>query len=121
MRTNHAIPLLLCILEFSIFQGNSTILFPWNIPFQISRNLSIIFRYSVNVTIYGLETVDKHFNIEDIHFIFETFNPQFTRMELWFRFFFAIVTASVSLAFMASLRGFAMDTWSIEQKWVSKT
>ena len=75
-------------------------------------------RYSVNVSIYGLETVDKHFNIEDIDFIFETFNPQFTRMELWFRFFFAIVTASVSLAFMASLRGFTMDTWSIEQKWV---
>jgi len=87
----------------------------------IVMHLGVLYfpRYSVNVTIYGLETVDKHFNIEDIHFIFETFNPQFTRMELWFRFFFAIVTAVVSLAFLTSLRGFAMETWSIEQKWVA--
>lgn len=76
-------------------------------------------RYLVNVTIYGLEAVDKHFNIEDILFIFETYNPQFTRMELWFRFFFAVVTAGVALAFLANLRRFALDDWSIEQKWVA--
>ena len=76
-------------------------------------------RYLVNVSMYGLEAVDKHFNIEDIIFMFETYNPQFTRMELWFRFFFAVVSACVAVSFIASLRGFPMDDWSIEQKWVA--
>ena len=66
------------------------------------------FRYIVNVSIYGLEVVDKHFNIEDIMFIFETYNPQFTRMELWFRFFFSVVTAFVAMAFLSNLRRFAL-------------
>ena len=78
-------------------------------------------RYLVNLSFYGLDAVDKHFNIEDINFVFETFNPQFTRMELWFRFFFATVTAVVAVGFLSSLRGFALDDWSIEQKWVCKT
>lgn len=41
--------------------------------------------YMVNVTFGGLETVDKHFNIQDIVFTVTTYNPEFTRMEVWFR------------------------------------
>ncbi len=57
-------------------------------------------RYLINVSFYGLESVDKHFNIEDIMFTFTTYNPQFTKMELWFRFFFAFVTCVVAVAFL---------------------
>ena len=66
----------------------------------------------------GLESVDKHFNIEDIVFTFSTYNPQFTKVEIWFRFFFVLATAGVAAVFVCSLRKFSLDDWSYEQRWV---
>ena len=56
-------------------------------------------RYLVNVSFGGLESVDKHFNIVDIVFTVITYNPEFTRMEVWFRFFFVLSTAVVAFIF----------------------
>ena len=40
-------------------------------------------RYVFNVTLEGLKS--SHFGVEEIAFTVTTFNPEFTRMELWFR------------------------------------
>jgi hypothetical protein len=56
-------------------------------------------RYIVNISFAGLESVDKHFNIADIVFTVITYNPEFTRMEVWFRFFFVLSTVVVAVVF----------------------
>ena len=59
-------------------------------------------------------------NVNLLYVVFQSFeNQPDTRMELWFRFFFAVVTAFVAIAFLSNLRRFALDDWSIEQKWVA--
>ena len=78
-------------------------------------------RYLINVSFAGLESVDRHFNIVDILFTVITYNPDFTRMELWFRLFFVAATAVVGILFLvAGMKNFVnLDEWSIEQKWVA--
>ena len=56
-------------------------------------------RYVVNITLFDLESIDKKFNIADIVFTVVTYNPDFTRMEIWFRFFFVGCTVVVALIF----------------------
>lgn len=62
VRTNHAIPLLLCILEFSIFQGNSTIFFHGTFAFKfhatfqsfsdiVSMSQSMVLKLWTNISI----------------------------------------------------------------------
>ncbi len=65
----------------------------------------------------GLESLDKHFKIVDVVFTITTYNPEFTRMEIWFRFFFLLSTLCVGVAFVASMRSYGLDDWAIEQKW----
>ncbi len=65
----------------------------------------------------GLESLDKHFKISDIVFTMTTYNPEFTRMEVWFRFFFLLSTCAVLAAFVVSMRSYGLDDWAIEQKW----
>lgn len=75
--------------------------------------------YLVNVSFDGLASVDKYFTIEDIFFRITTYNPDFTQMEVWFRFFFVITTVLVSMAFFISMRKFHLEDWAIEQKWTA--
>ena len=78
-------------------------------------------RYLINISFAGLESVDRHFNIVDIVFTVITYNPDFTRMELWFRLFFVAATAVVGILFLVGgMKNFVnLDEWSIEQKWVA--
>ena len=78
-------------------------------------------RYLINISFAGLESVDRHFNIVDIIFTVITYNPDFTRMELWFRLFFVATTAVIGILFLvAGMKNFVnLDEWSIEQKWVA--
>ena len=75
--------------------------------------------YLVNISFTGLDSVDKHFHIKDIIFNTITYNPEFTRMEIWFRFFFVVVSVIISILFLLSMRNFFLHDWSIEQKWVA--
>ena len=78
-------------------------------------------RYLINISFDGLESVDRHFNIVDIVFTVITYNPDFTRMELWFRLFFVATTAVIGMLFLVGgMKNFVnLDEWSIEQKWVA--
>ena len=75
--------------------------------------------YLVNVSFSGLEIVDRHFNIEDIVFTISTYNPSFTKMEIWFRFFFVTTTSIVLIIYyyFCALARFSLEDWSYEQKW----
>ena len=73
--------------------------------------------YLVNVTFDGLKSVDKHLTISDIFFNITTYNPEFTEMEIWFRFFFVLATAVIAFIYLVNMRNFHLDDWSIEQKW----
>ena len=57
-------------------------------------------RYAFRLSFSGLESLDKHFGVKDVVFTMTTYNPEFTRMEIWFRFFFLAVTAGVLVAFV---------------------
>merc|ERR1712038_643458 len=76
-------------------------------------------RYLVNISFAGLEIVHNHYKIEDFVFTISTYNPNFTRVEIWFRFFFVLSTSVVSFAYfyISSLRKFHLSDWSYEQKW----
>ena len=52
-------------------------------------------------------------------FTISTYNPNFTRVEIWFRFFFVAATSMVSLCYfyLSALRRFHLGDWSYEQKW----
>ncbi|KAL4676219.1 hypothetical protein H8959_010364, partial [Pygathrix nigripes] len=49
----------------------------------------------------------------------KTYNPAFSQLEIWFRFFFVVLTFIVTCLFAHSLRKFSMRDWGIEQKWMS--
>ena len=78
-------------------------------------------RYLINISFAGLESVDRHFNIVDIIFTVITYNPEFTKMELWFRLFFVATTAVIAIVFLVGgMKNFVnLDEWAIEQKWVA--
>ena len=78
-------------------------------------------RYLINISFAGLESVDRHFNIVDIIFTVITYNPDFTKMELWFRLFFVATTAVIAIVFLVGgMKNFVnLDEWAIEQKWVA--
>ncbi|CAL4228695.1 unnamed protein product, partial [Meganyctiphanes norvegica] len=50
---------------------------------------------------------------------FKTYNPAFTKLEIWFRFIFLLLTFLVACWLAHSLRKYAVYDWSIEQKWMS--
>ena len=63
------------------------------------------------------------FFFKDFVFTISTYNPNFTRVEIWFRFFFVLSTSVVSFAYfyISSLRKFHLSDWSYEQKWTGNT
>ncbi len=73
--------------------------------------------YIFNISLEGLANVQKRYQIERVGFKMTTYNPEFTRMELWFRFFFLLSSLVVFMAFIFSMKDYPLGDWSIEQKW----
>ncbi|CAL1283904.1 unnamed protein product [Larinioides sclopetarius] len=75
--------------------------------------------YIITVNFYGLERIEENYNVKDVVFYFKTYNPSFTKIEIWFRCIFIVLTFATSCWFAYSLRFFYFFDWSIEQKWIS--
>ncbi|XP_042856236.1 transmembrane protein 181-like isoform X2 [Penaeus japonicus] len=75
--------------------------------------------YIITVNFYGLSEIQQWYNVEDVVFHFKTYNPSFTKLEIWIRFIFLLLTFAVACLLAHSLRKYAIYDWSIEQKWMS--
>ncbi|XP_023146335.1 transmembrane protein 181 isoform X2 [Amphiprion ocellaris] len=73
-------------------------------------------RYQVSVSFKGLENITYEIKVK---FVWKTYNPTFSQVEIWFRFVFVVLTFMVTCMFAHSLRKFSMRDWGIEQKWMS--
>ncbi|XP_054877359.1 transmembrane protein 181 isoform X1 [Poeciliopsis prolifica] len=73
-------------------------------------------QYQVAVSFQGLENISYEIKIK---FVWKTYNPTFSQVEIWFRFVFVVLTFMVTCLFAHSLRKFSMRDWGIEQKWMS--
>ncbi|ELU00224.1 hypothetical protein CAPTEDRAFT_100629 [Capitella teleta] len=73
--------------------------------------------YVVTVHFYGLEGMNQR--ITSIRFLFKSYNPSFTQLEIWFRFVFLVLTFISTCLFAHTLRKFSMRDWSMEQRWMS--
>ncbi|XP_055246978.1 transmembrane protein 181 isoform X2 [Gorilla gorilla gorilla] len=75
----------------------------------------------LNYTQYTVIVGFEHLKlpIKGMNFTWKTYNPAFSRLEIWFRFFFVVLTFIVTCLFAHSLRKFSMRDWGIEQKWMS--
>ncbi|XP_032441773.1 transmembrane protein 181 isoform X1 [Xiphophorus hellerii] len=73
-------------------------------------------RYQVAVSFQGLENISYEIKVK---FVWKTYNPTFSQVEIWFRFVFVVLTFMVTCLFAHSLRKFSMRDWGIEQKWMS--
>lgn len=51
-------------------------------------------------------------------FQFKTYNPEFTQIEIWFRFIFMLFAFIVLCWYAHTLRKYSIYDWSIEQKWI---
>ncbi|XP_035216021.1 transmembrane protein 181-like [Stegodyphus dumicola] len=75
-------------------------------------------RYILTINFYGLERVEENYHIKDVIFYFKTYNPSFTKIEIWFRCIFIFLIFGTTCWFAFSLRFFYFYDWSIEQKWI---
>ncbi|XP_053737494.1 transmembrane protein 181 isoform X1 [Synchiropus splendidus] len=73
-------------------------------------------QYTVKITFSGIESISSELKV---NFVWKTFNPTFSQVEIWFRFVFVVLTFIVTCLFAHSLRKFSMRDWGIEQKWMS--
>uniref|UniRef100_A0A2K6FKN9 Transmembrane protein 181 n=1 Tax=Propithecus coquereli TaxID=379532 RepID=A0A2K6FKN9_PROCO len=73
-------------------------------------------RYTV---IVGFEHLKLPEAIKEMNFTWKTYDPAFSKLEIWFRFVFVVLTFIVTCLFAHSLRKFSMRDWGIEQKWMS--
>uniref|UniRef100_A0A3B4V8N1 Transmembrane protein 181 n=1 Tax=Seriola dumerili TaxID=41447 RepID=A0A3B4V8N1_SERDU len=73
-------------------------------------------QYQVMVSFKGLENITYEIKVK---FVWKTYNPTFSQVEIWFRFVFVVLTFMVTCMFAHSLRKFSMRDWGIEQKWMS--
>ncbi|XP_020488546.1 transmembrane protein 181 isoform X2 [Labrus bergylta] len=73
-------------------------------------------QYKVLVSFKGLENITYEIKVK---FVWKTYNPTFSQVEIWFRFVFVVLTFMVTCMFAHSLRKFSMRDWGIEQKWMS--
>uniref|UniRef100_A0A667WRY7 Transmembrane protein 181 n=1 Tax=Myripristis murdjan TaxID=586833 RepID=A0A667WRY7_9TELE len=73
-------------------------------------------QYQIIVSFKGLENITYDIKV---NFVWKTYNPTFSQVEIWFRFVFVVLTFMVTCMFAHSLRKFSMRDWGIEQKWMS--
>ncbi|KAL5282824.1 TMEM181 family protein [Megaselia abdita] len=74
--------------------------------------------YIITLRFYGLESFHQKYNIKQITFYFKTYNPEFTQIEIWFRFIFMLFAFIVLCWYAHTLRKYSIYDWSIEQKWI---
>lgn len=65
----------------------------------------------------------RFFNLADIDiksftFTFNSYNPNFTKLEIWYRILFLALNVIILIAYTHSLSKFSLRDWSIEQKWM---
>nr|CAG4649198.1 EOG090X03I5 [Scapholeberis mucronata]SVE93522.1 EOG090X03I5 [Scapholeberis mucronata] len=75
--------------------------------------------YALTIRFYGLESIHTRYTIKDVNFFFRSYNPSFTRLEIWFRFVFLFCTFLVTCWFFISMKKYSVVHWSLEQKWMS--
>ncbi|XP_063850900.1 transmembrane protein 181-like isoform X1 [Scylla paramamosain] len=75
--------------------------------------------YIITVNFYGLVEIQQWYAVRDVVFYFKTYNPNFTKLEIWLRFIFLLLAFIVACWLAHSLRKYALYDWSIEQKWMS--
>nr|CAG4640732.1 EOG090X03I5 [Eulimnadia texana] len=75
--------------------------------------------YFLTVRFHGLESIHSRYTIKDIIFYFRSYSASFTRLEIWSRFTFLLVTFFVMCWFWHEMRKFSIAHWSLEQKWMS--
>ncbi|RXG72783.1 Transmembrane protein [Armadillidium vulgare] len=75
--------------------------------------------FILTLNFQGLENIHQRAPIKDIIFYFKTYNPSFTKLEIWVRFIFLVVSFAMMSWFAHSLREYSIYVWSIEQKWLS--
>ncbi|XP_037083705.1 transmembrane protein 181-like [Pollicipes pollicipes] len=75
--------------------------------------------YLIVLRFHGLEDINRRYTVKDIVFQFQSFEPTFTQLQLWFRFIFLFASFSVACWFGFSLRRFSVQDWSLEQRWTA--
>ncbi|XP_077408025.1 transmembrane protein 181 isoform X1 [Vanacampus margaritifer] len=73
-------------------------------------------QYQATVSFKDLENITYDLKV---NFVWKTYNPTFSQVEIWFRFVFVVLTFMVTCLFAHSLRKFSMRDWGIEQKWMA--
>ncbi|KAK1337900.1 hypothetical protein QTO34_001001 [Cnephaeus nilssonii] len=75
----------------------------------------------LNYTQYTVTVGFENLNLplKDVNFTWKTYDPAFSKMEIWFRFVFVVLTFIVTCLFAHSLRKFSMRDWGMEHKWMS--
>uniref|UniRef100_UPI00358DDE59 transmembrane protein 181-like isoform X2 n=1 Tax=Myxine glutinosa TaxID=7769 RepID=UPI00358DDE59 len=73
-------------------------------------------RYKVSVLIGGLGAVSME--PSGVHFMFKTYNPTFTMLEIWFRFVFILCTFIVMCVYWWKMLSIPMALWTVEQSWL---
>ena len=74
-------------------------------------------RYIFDIKLIGLEDLNRHYRIKNLFFHITTYNPEFTKMEIWFRFIFLMFSVFVGFSYLLKMKSSAFEDWSIEQKW----
>nr|CAG4636043.1 EOG090X03I5 [Eubosmina coregoni]SVE69704.1 EOG090X03I5 [Eubosmina coregoni] len=75
--------------------------------------------YTLSIRFYGLESIHKRYVINDVNFFFRSYNPSFTRLEIWFRFVFLLTTFIVMCWFLHTMKKYSVMHWGLEQKWLA--
>ncbi|RWS26981.1 transmembrane protein 181-like protein, partial [Leptotrombidium deliense] len=73
--------------------------------------------YQIEIRFHDLDSFNTKFTINDIDFTFQSINPSFTTLCIWFRFVFLFITFSITCWFTHSLHRYQVVDWSMEQKW----
>ncbi|XP_046655342.1 transmembrane protein 181-like [Daphnia pulicaria] len=75
--------------------------------------------YALTIRFYGLESIHNRYVIRDVIFFFRSYNPAFTRLEIWFRFVFLLSTFIVTCWYFLCMKKYSVVNWSLEQRWMS--
>ncbi|RNA21546.1 transmembrane protein -like [Brachionus plicatilis] len=74
-------------------------------------------KYHLKLKFLSIDDLEN-FNIENFLFKFNSYDPSFTKLELWYRFSFLFITLIVLILYNNSLKKYSLRDWSIEQKWI---
>ncbi|XP_065208104.1 transmembrane protein 181-like [Planococcus citri] len=75
-------------------------------------------RYRFYVKFHHLESFHRKYTIKQVTFVFRSYTPEYTQIEMSFRIIYVIMTFFATLWFGNSLRKYAISDWAYEQKWL---